>query len=984
MIDQGSPSRQPIRVGIVRSMGREPDVRGTDVRLFGPFRLDVGEQRLWKGSEELKLRRKPFAILRFLTANPLRLVTQEEVVEAVWGKIAMSESLLRTHISEARRVLGDGAIETVVGRGYRFLLGVDEEKSATNRQKHVEALPVAPNLVGRNDEMNVLRKAFETALSQPRQMVFVTGDPGIGKTALTDAFLAEIAAPSGALIARGSCVEQFGTGEAYLPVLAALGAVCRGSNGEHIIEVLGRYAPTWLAQMPGLVRDENLQALHLRVQGATQARMLRELAEALDVIAAERPVVLVLEDMQWADRSTTDLVAMLGARREPARILIIATCRRAELPKGDALARVIAELRAHKQAFTLELETLSETDLREYLARRFPDSHFPEAFAGTIHWMTGGNPLFTIAVIDDLESRQMIRSVDGRWQLEVSVAEVASRRPDTVRQLIEIQIDRLSPIEQRILETGSLVGAQFTAGSVGHALDMPEDEIDSTCESLANERRLLQYASTETWPDGSIQSRYAFRHALFQDAALARVTVASARTLHRKIAERLETGYVGHETEIASELALHFELGQMPLKAGHYRVVAGERAARLCGYKEATEHLERARALLEGTPESREREVLELRVSLNHGWSVFQANGSEEIAIALIQRAKELAERLDDKASLGEALIRLETIHMVQGDLPEASEDARALSPVLDRVPDPALRVLAKGLDATTVLLRGQFEDARQLLGDLGVFRTTGDKMEMVTARAHLVALSMGTFALWLMGEPDRALALSKRAQQLTAEAYDPFDHEHVAMMAEGALLHAWRREPEAASELAKRALVISEKRAFAKWQSRAELILRWAEAELAPTLPAARVEELLSKPWEKGSVGRTMHAILFVTTCVRLGRAERAMEVIASTLAAIERTDERWLEPELHRLRGEILKADDAAEAERSIATAIEIARKQGSRSLQLRATLSLHALTSGTKKKRARADVATLLSVITDGHNTPDLLEARAIAAS
>src|ERR1700689_1071433 len=114
MIKQASPSRQPIRIGIVRSMGREPDVRGTDVRLFGSFRLDVGEQRLWKGSDELKLRRKPFAILRYLTAPPCRLVTQEELVETVWGKVAMSESLPRTHLSELRRLLGEGTIETVV------------------------------------------------------------------------------------------------------------------------------------------------------------------------------------------------------------------------------------------------------------------------------------------------------------------------------------------------------------------------------------------------------------------------------------------------------------------------------------------------------------------------------------------------------------------------------------------------------------------------------------------------------------------------------------------------------------------------------------------------------------------------------------------------------------------------------------------------------------------------------------------------------
>ena len=358
-----APADAATRRRIRSSASRESGSRGTDVRLFGPFRLDVGEQRLWRGNDELKLRRKPFAILRFLTENPLRLATQEEVIEAVWGKIAMSESLLRTHMSEVRRVLGEGAIETVVGRGYRFLLEVEAERPAT-KQLQAAALPITPNLVGRSGEMAVLQRLFETALQQRRQMIFVTGEPGIGKTALSDAFVAEIAGATDALIARGSCVEQFGTGEAYLPVLAALGAVCRGPDGQRIIELLGRHAPTWLAQMPGLVRDENLQPLLLRVQGATQARMLRELAEAFDVIASERPVVLVLEDMQWSDRSTTDLVAMLGARREPARLLVIATCRPAELTKGDGLAKVIAvniECRQPTEKFWLATEKFQNT-----------------------------------------------------------------------------------------------------------------------------------------------------------------------------------------------------------------------------------------------------------------------------------------------------------------------------------------------------------------------------------------------------------------------------------------------------------------------------------------------------------------------------------------------------------------------------------------------------------------------------------------------
>jgi ATP/maltotriose-dependent transcriptional regulator MalT len=353
------------------------------------------------------------------------------------------------------------------------------------------------------------------------------------------------------------------------------------------------------------------------------------------------------------------------------------------------------------------------------------------------------------------------------------------------------------------------------------------------------------------------------------------------------------------------------------------------------------------------------------------------------VAVPSLQRAKEIAGRLEDKASLGRALICLEVLLLSQGDLRGATEQVRALAPVFDHVSDVAVRLLAKQVEATTVLFRGRFEEACRLLGALGVFRAIEEKTEMEAARSHLLALSMGTFALWLRGEPDRAVALSRQAQRVAEQAYYPL--EQAAMLGDGALLHAWRREPALASEVAKRALALSEQGSFANWRRRAGLILRWAEAELAPTLPPERVEELSSEPWEDDSLGRTMHAMLYVAMCARLGRAERALEVIASTLATIEESDERWLEPEFHRLRGEVLRScNDAAEAERAIATAINIARTQGSRSLELRAALSFHALASGAKKKRAREKIAGLLSVISGGRDTPDLVDARAVVAS
>src|SRR5580698_7267845 len=159
------------------------DVRSAEVRLFGPFRFDVMEQRLFREGKEIKLRPKAFAILRHLTAHPQRLVPQEELIDAVWGKIAMSDSLLRTHVAAVRRAIGEGVVETVVGRGYRFLFAIETEKPepAPHAAEHVATRIAPPHLVGRSAEISILRQAFEAALHRKRQMVFVTGDPGIGK-----------------------------------------------------------------------------------------------------------------------------------------------------------------------------------------------------------------------------------------------------------------------------------------------------------------------------------------------------------------------------------------------------------------------------------------------------------------------------------------------------------------------------------------------------------------------------------------------------------------------------------------------------------------------------------------------------------------------------------------------------------------------------------------------------------------------------------
>jgi len=296
---------------------------------FSPFRLDLLNQQLWRGAELLLLRPKPFAVLAYLATRAGRLVLRAELVKAVWPDTHVGAVVLRGYIRDLRLTLGDDPeaprfIETVAHRGYRFIAAVSGgQYSPANDQPSEPAAGAEllnPTLVGREAELNQLLRWLTRSVRGHRQVVFVTGEPGIGKTTLVDAFLTQAAGGASLRIARGQCVEHFGVGEVYLPVLEALGQLCRQPGGEEVIALLSRHAPTWLVQMPALIGDQELETVQRRAQGATRERMLRELAEALEVLTAATPLVLVIEDLQWSDFSTLDMISLLARRRGRARL----------------------------------------------------------------------------------------------------------------------------------------------------------------------------------------------------------------------------------------------------------------------------------------------------------------------------------------------------------------------------------------------------------------------------------------------------------------------------------------------------------------------------------------------------------------------------------------------------------------------------------------------------------------------------------------
>lgn len=308
------------------------------MRVFQPFRLDDTNQCLWRGETRVSLMPKPFAVLQYLVDHAGRLVTQDELLTAIWPDTFVQPEVLRRYILEIRRVLGDRAtkprfIETLPKRGYQFIADVTSDGPA----KLADASAPPTRLVGRASVLADLDRHLGHALRGRQQIVFVVGEPGIGKTSLVDAFQ-RAAGAAGVSVARGQSVEGFGGKEAYYPIFEALGQLARGTSRTLVLNTLAACAPTWLIQFPSLVRPDQQAALQRETLGATRERMVRELCEALEVLTKTMALVLVLEDLHWVDHSTLDLLSAIARRREPAKLLVVGTFRPADLILSESVA----------------------------------------------------------------------------------------------------------------------------------------------------------------------------------------------------------------------------------------------------------------------------------------------------------------------------------------------------------------------------------------------------------------------------------------------------------------------------------------------------------------------------------------------------------------------------------------------------------------------------------------------------------------------
>jgi DNA-binding winged helix-turn-helix (wHTH) protein len=516
---------------------------------FGPFRLDLLQNRLWRQEQPIALRPQAFAVLRYLVMHADRLVTKAELLQHVWGGRQVTDTVLRGCIHAIRVALADTAdtpqyLDTVGRQGYLFRLG-----RAATRRRQAEARPV----VGRQGEVEWLRERWLWAREGRRQCAMISGEVGIGKTTVVDLFVASLPTPYEVGVGRGQCIDTYGEGEPYLPMLEALGQLGQSPHREALRAVLQRYAPTWLVQLPTLISDNERERLQPQLPGVTPVRMLRELAEALEALTRTTPLGLVLEDLHWSDVSTVNLLIYLAQRRGPARLLVLGTYRSADvIVQAHPLRGMLQELRGHGLCDELTLELLLPDEVEAYMAARLGGAVTAELVALLYH-QTEGNALFMVNLLEHWIEQGVMKQEGAQWRLRSSLSAV-TYLPEAPQLLITKRFERLEREAQHVLEVASVAGDVFAAATVAAGLDVPVTEVEALCETLGQQHDFLEYVSLDEWPDGTLSGCYRFRHALYRQVLAERLGALQRMQVHRRMGERLEQGYSTQVGEVAARL----------------------------------------------------------------------------------------------------------------------------------------------------------------------------------------------------------------------------------------------------------------------------------------------------------------------------------------------------------------------------------------------------------------------------------------------
>ncbi len=871
-------------------------------------------------------------------------------------------------------------------------LQLESGEAATPAEALVAFLPAQRHAVGREKERAALRAGLTAAASGRGLLMCVAGEPGIGKTTLVEGFLAELASEGPpCTIARGRCSERLAGTEAYLPFFEVFESLLKSRTDGSVARMMRRTAPWWYAQVASLSSDDPSDAgLADAVRGTTQERLKRELAAFLEGFSRERPVVLFLDDLHWSDASTVDLLAYLSGRFAAMRVLIVGAYRREELVLAEhPFLQLRRDLQCRGLCREIAMGFLSREEIEEYLTLKYSEQAFPEDLSELIHGQTEGSPLFMADLVHYLEDRGIIAETEGRWVLSQSMDETQIELPESVRGMIQRKIDHLAESDRRLLMAAGIQGYEFDSAVVSQVLATDAAEVEERLQDLDRDYGFVRLIDEQEFPDRTLTVRYRFVHVLYQNVLYGSLTPTRRASWSQTAAEAL-LGYYGEKTHrISSELAMLFETARAHARAVEFFLLAAQNALQVFAYQETIVLAGRGLEALKTLPDSQKRAQQELQLQDALGMAIMVTRGYASVdAERTNERKRALLRKLGQTPEIFHALWGLLAFDFIKGNLHSLPAQADEMLNLAKRVGDPPLLLIAHHAVGVTHFFRGEFGPAQLALNE-ALERYDPEQHQPLayaapTSDLRVNALCHDSWNQWFRGYPDQALAQIREALAWSEELSHPFSMAHALIFATG--LHQLRGESQSTRQRAEEGITLDTEHGFPLWLAGEIVVRGWALAqEGALEEGIAQIEQGLTA-WRATGAGLwvPLPLTLLAGAYGNLGQTKKGLALLAEAITLVNQNEERYWEAEIHRLKGELLEMQGAGEGEVEdcFQQALDIARQQEAKSLELRAAMSLSRLWhKAGKREQAREMLAEIYGWFTEGFDTADLKQAKAL---
>jgi class 3 adenylate cyclase/tetratricopeptide (TPR) repeat protein len=856
--------------------------------------------------------------------------------------------------------------------------------------------------VGRDAELAQMKRALDLGRNGHGQIVAVIGEAGAGKSRLLHEFKA--VSQGGALLSEAYCVSH-GQASAYLPVIELLkgyfGITNEDDPRKRREKVAGKivildgtledtlpyvYALLGIVEPGDPLSQMDPQIRRQRTQEDLKRIFVRE--------SLNQPLILVFEDLHWIDAETQGLLNMLADALVSARILMLVNYR----PEyhhdwGN---------RAHYTQ--LRLDPLGPENAAEMLSALLGDALELGPIKQEVAERSQGNPFFIEELVQALfDQGVLVRNGEVKVARPLSQVHV----PPTVQGVLASRIDRLAPREKELLQTLAVIGREFPLGLVRQVTQHPHrrvtalaekgtsaaplalsrNEADQRQEELERTLADLQLAEFiyEQPTTGDIE--YTFKHALTQEVAYNSILVERRKQIHERAAEAIESLFASSLSDHYDELAHHFRRSANGSKAVQYLHLAARQAMHRSAYAEASGQLTAALELVRTQPDDLERARTEIAVRLSLADCGWGSVDGLEVSLDMLERARELCEKVGNDASHFEVLALLAFLYSVRLDHQKARPLLEELSTIAMRMADPEIIGRARLWLGYFSMYEGNLFSAMEEFDRVDMLSASvSSKRDVAMMNWRIQNRSFASWTLWALGYPERAMARSKESFAVAREVSGSAGDLALALWWSANLnlgLRDWKTAYLHADEAAKLARdhdVVS-MLASIGWQR------GWALAQLGHSEEG--LGEILRCRTELIQTARTVITLwLFEALAdvyLAAGRPREGLEAVREGLERIQGSGSGFIESAMRRLKGELLLIGNnsaLAEAAQCFRDAIEVARRQGAKSYELRATMSLaRLLAKQDKRDEARAMLAEIYSWFTEGFDTADLKDAKVL---